>query len=439
VQLQEAKEGSESIKNVSWNNYFISPVLQNLINKTLANNRDLKIAVLNLESTKAQYGVSSASLYPQLNLNGQYYKSDPTSYASQPPYLALINASYEVDLFGKVASTRKSALETLLSQEQNKKTVEISLISQVVSTYLDFLAAKEIFEISKEAYKIQEKQTEIIGLNYKNGIASMTDVITADSLLLQAKINYQNYTSALENSKNALALLVGTNVDEFLMESVNGETLNTRIKLEDITVAEKLLEDLPSSNLLSRPDIKMAEHNLKAANASIGAARAAFFPSISLTGSAGYGSTDLSTLFSNRFWIFNPQINIPIFTGFQNKSNLEIAEIRKNIYILDYEQAIQNAFFESLNAFEARKIYKLNLESSQADTRAKSAAFDISKARYDVGMDSMQTLLSANINLLLARQNEITARKDYIIALVNLYKVLGGGSDVDEQVKDKDK
>ena len=429
VPLEKVTDNSKtSITKISWQEYFTSPHLQQVIQLALVNNRDLKVANLNIESAQATHNIVRADLMPNINATAIMTRQGvPSTFAAFTPrtqYRAgLALTSYEIDFAGRLRSLKKSALEDFLATEQARNVTRIALIAETANAYVQFLVDNENLKITAKNTEAQEGRYKFMKLRYENGIASKADLLEITALLEQAKISSETYTKLVQQDKNSLMLLTGT-FDE--------KSLPLNSTLSDIKINESLLDSLPSESLLARPDIRQAEHELLSANADIGAARAAFFPSITLTGSYGYGSRDLDSLFSSKVWAFAPQVSLPIFSGGRNVANLEIANLRKKIEILQYEKAIQTAFKEASDELANRQAAAKQLESTQVAFEARQSFYKIAEFRWKEGIDSNLNLLDANVNLLTAEGQRANLQKQYLANLINLYKVLGGGSEVYE-------
>lgn len=426
VVLQQDDITKKKITSVTWQEFFQSPDLQRVIQKALDNNRDLKIANLNIELAEGANGVARANLLPSISAVGSETRQGvpPAFAAIIPKRQYRVNAtlaSYELDFFGKLRSLKKSAVENFLATEQARNITKIAIISSVVNAYSQILLDHEILEITKENLAAQSDRYKFVELRYKNGIDSQSDLLSAKVLIETAKTNVETYTKYVAQDKNALMILLGK-FDE--------DSLPKDAAIDDIKISENLLNSLPSESLLLRPDIVQAEHILKSANADIGAARAAFFPSISLSGNYGYQSRDLKTLFDSTGWTFAPQINLPIFSGGRNFANLKIANVRKKIEIIEYEKTIQTAFREALDQFAEREALSSQVKSFDEILKARQKSYEISELKHKAGISSALNVLDAKISFLTAKQNQATIKKDHITNLVNLYKVLGGGSDI---------
>jgi multidrug efflux system outer membrane protein len=415
IAFQDSSTEVNQIKLVRFEEFFLSKEMQSVIQMALENNRDLKLAVLNIEKLRIKYNIKKSELFPNVDLEASYLKS-----SDKAQYSAGFSVAYEIDFFGKIQSLKNASLAEFLAEKENKKIVEIFLISEVVNLYLEAIKNKQNLLISEEILDISNQNFEIINAKYNKGYISKQELNDAISYLEENKILYTESKKNFNESKNNLSLLVGKDIkDENLLAS-----------FEDISFAENLLNEVPSSTLLKRPDIKKAEQMLIASNANIGAARAAFFPSVSLTGFTGYASDDLNNLFKSNYWEFNPKITLPIFTGGLNKANLDLANLRKQESIILYEKAIENAFYESLNAINLKSANKLSSDYALNSTNSKLEKHNIYKARYSNGIETKEMMLKSHIEYLKSLQNTNEKRNQYYMSIANLYKVFGGGSEI---------
>jgi multidrug efflux system outer membrane protein len=429
VPLEKSSEEKTKISKISWKEFFKSADLQRVIQLALDNNKDLKVANLNIESTQAAYGIVRSSLLPTVSgvasKTRQGVPSAFSSFTAKKQFRAnLTLSSYELDFFGRLRSLKKSALEDFLATAQARNVTEISLIAETANAYSQLLLDQKILEISEANFEAQSKKTDLIKLRYENGIDSKSTFLTALALVEAARITVDSYSKIVEQDKNSLMLLTGVFSEKSLPKITS---------LDEIKIAEKTLDLIPSEVLLSRPDIKQAEHELKAANADIGAARAAFFPSISLTGNYGYGSKQLSSLFDSKAWTFAPQINLPIFSGGKNFANLKSANVQKKIEIIQYEKAIQTAFREAKDELAARESLVSQLKSSDEILDAKTEIYEISQRRNKAGIINSLDRLDSEMSMLASEEDQATTKKEYIANLINLYKVFGGGSELKEE------
>ena len=329
--------------------------------------------------------------------------------------------SYELDFFGRVQSLRDQALEQYLATEQAHRSARISLISQVAAAYLALAADRERLRIARETLETQLQSFELVRSRFQAGIATALDLNQSRTAVEGARLDIARFTTLTAQDENALVLLAGAPVDPGLLPEALAE---------NITPAGDLAPGLPSDVLLRRPDILQAENLLKGFNASIGAARANFFPKISLVSSLGFGSNDLAGLFTgNSFmWSFAPRVTLPLFDGGANKAGLAVAGADRDAAVAQYEKTIQTAFREVADALAQRGTISGQLAAQQALTDATAETYQMSQARYSQGIDSYLQVLDAQRSLYSARQNLIGVRLARLASQVTLYKVLGGGT-----------
>lgn len=422
--------GEQTVSQMAWTEFFQSGPLQELIKTALDNNRDLRVAALNIEAARAQYRVQRADLLPSINANATgTIQATPDNALFNPlqpdrleTYTAnLATTAYELDLFGRVRSLNENALQQYFATEEARHTTQIALIAEIANAYLNYHADRKLLGLTQHTFETQQESYDVIKKSFDMGIGSQLDVSQAATLVETARANHAQYLRRVAQDKNALTLLVGKPLDDTVL---NAESL------DDIKIMQDLPVGLASDVLLQRPDIRQAEHQLKAANANIGAARAAFFPRISLTASAGLASNELSDLFkSGSAWAWNiaPQLTVPIFQGGRNKANLEFAKANQKIAVAQYEKAIQSAFREVSDELAARGTYTDQLNAQKALVAASQQSYDLSMARYKAGVDSHLTVLDSQRALYTAQQNEIVVQLQRLSNLVGLYKALGGG------------
>jgi multidrug efflux system outer membrane protein len=395
----------------------------------LENNRDLRVAVLNIERSRAQYQIQRSDLVPKVDANAEAtYQRIAENFSSTklPQTIHQYNvglgvSSYELDLFGRVRSLKDQALEQYLATEQARRSVQISLVSQVAATYLTLAADRERLQLAKETLDNQQESFKLTRSRHEAGISSALDLNQSQTSVDAARVDIARFTTLVAQDENALNLVVGSPVPADLLPLSLSEALTA---LKDVPPG------LPSDVLLRRPDILQAEGVLKGANANIGAARAAFFPRITLVSNVGFGSDDLAGLFkSGSFvWKFAPQISLPIFDGGSNAAKLTVAEVDRDIAVAQYEKAIQSAFREVADALAQRGTIDDQLAAQQSLTDATSESYRLSRARYEKGVDSYLAVLDSQRSLYGAQQNLIGTRLSRLANLVTLYKVLGGGN-----------
>lgn len=411
--------------DIGWRDFFRDPRLQRLIELALENNRDLRVSMLKVEQARAQYRVQRASLAPTLSLTGTGTRtpadlsySGSASVASD--YQAAASASWELDFFGKVRSLTNDAWHTYLSTAQARKAAEISLVSEIADQYLTMLSYDAALAVTKDTLDAEQHSYDLTKTEFDTGTGSELDLREAAGVLKQAHANYENELRLRAQAENALVLLVGAPLPADLPA---GLSLDSQNLLADIPAG------LPSDLLTRRPDIIEAEETLKAANANIGAARAAFFPSISLTGDFGTASMSLGKLFKpgQLAWDFGPTITMPIFEGGANRANLDVAKLEKDEDVASYEKAIQTAFREVADGLAARGTYDQQIRDLRDYTDAEQRRYTLSDLRYKNGVDSYLSVLTAQTDLYSARQSLITADLARLTNLVDLYQYLGGG------------
>ncbi|PJO22179.1 multidrug transporter [Burkholderia glumae AU6208] len=413
--------------DLGWRDFFADQRLQALIEIALKHNRDLRVAVLNIEAARAQYRITRAGLLPSLDGSGtgniqRLPAGVSTTGAADMTrtYNVGASASWELDLFGRVRSLKDAALAQYLSTAQARKAAEISLISQVADQYLTLLSTDDLLKVTEDTLKTARDSYHLTKLQFDNGTGSELDLRQAQTVVEQALANQQAQARARAQALNALALLIGQPLPDDLPA---GLPLDSQGLLADIPAG------LPSDLLTRRPDIMEAEQTLLAANANIGAARAAFFPRISLTAAFGTASPTLGGLFKagTAAWSFAPNLALPIFEGGSNLANLDLAHVRKRIEIANYEKAIQTAFREVSDGLAARGTYDQQIAALSRNEAAQRRRYALSDLRYRNGADSYLAVLTAQTDLYTAQTTLISARLARWTNLVDLYRALGGG------------
>lgn len=422
-------DGTPAAADIGWREFFPQPELQALIERALGNNRDLRVAALNAEEAQARYRISRAEQFPGLDVQGTgQAQSVPGSvslfgggYEMRQYSVGLGFTAFELDLFGRVRSLKRSALEEYLSLDETRTAAEISLIASVANAWLALVADEALLDLTRETLESQRNSLALTRLRFGAGIVSEVDVYQAEIAVRNAEVNLARYTRQAEQDRNALEFLVGEPLPADL--GAAGRNLAGELFAGDLPAG------LPADLLERRPDIRAAEHALRAANANIGAARAAFFPSISLTAFSGRAHQELSQLFGDgeRTWNYSPQLRVPIFAGGANRANLDVAKLRKQIDVARYEQAIQGAFREVADALAARATLDDQLEAQAALTQAAEAAYGLADMRYRTGIDSYLTTLIAQRDMYTAQLALVDTQLARTVNLVQLYKALGGG------------
>jgi multidrug efflux system outer membrane protein len=432
---------------IGWRDFFTDSRLQQLIEIALENNRNLRIAVLNVAASEAQYRVQRGALFPAISATGSGLveklpanatvplsgPGGPTGSSGAAPgpaggsggtihyYSAGIGfTSYELDLFGRERSLTTQAFEQYLAQSETRRSTQISLVSEVATAYFAVLADRQLLSLTQDTLRSETESYNLTKAMYDADTTTLLSLRQAESLVDAARASLAQYQRQLSQDIHALTLVLGQSIP---VDLPGGIDLDTEGPLADLPAG------LPSELLARRPDIMAAEHDLRAANANIGAARAAFLPSIQLTGSGGTASNRLGDLFSKGTgtWSFTPTINVPLFTGGRNRANLDLAHIEKNMAVARYELTIQTAFREVSDALNARETYQDQRNSEQALVAADAEAYRLAEMRFRSGVDSYLTPLDAQRSLYAAQQQLVAIRQAELANQVTLYKTLGGG------------
>jgi multidrug efflux system outer membrane protein len=406
--------------DIEWQSYFSDPQLQQLITLALQGNRDLRVAALNIEQARAQYQIRGADRFPTVNVGVTGSRTPNAAGGITSVYNAGFTVSaWEIDFFGRIASLKEVALAQYLATEEGRKGVQISLVAAVATGWLNLLADEELLAITRQTLATREESLRLSKLRFDNGATSELDFRQAQSLTEAARVALAQQQRQRALDENALVLLLG-------------QPLPAGFRVTGTTSAVALAElpaGLPSELLARRPDIRQAEQQLLAANANIGAARAAFFPRIALTAGVGTASSHLSNLFSSGSWGWTlaPQALLPIFDAGRNQANLESATAARSIAVAQYEKSIQVAFREVADALAGRATLGEQLRAQQAQADAEAARFNLSDLRYRNGVASYLDLLDAQRALFTARQAVVQTRLLQLQNQVTLYKTLGGG------------
>ena len=416
-----AATASAVAADIAWQDFFKDARLKRLIELSLQNNRDLRIAVLAIEQTRAQYQVRRADELPTLNAGITGSRGPVASGAISSTYTAGFSiTAYELDFFGRVRALSQAAQAQLLGSEEARKTVQISLLASVANTYLNLLANDELLRVTRESLATRQESLRLTQLKFDNEAASKLELSQSQSLLEGAKAAFAQTTRLRAQDENALTLLVGQPLPADLPA---GLPINAQGMLPDLPAG------VPSDLLTRRPDIRQAEQQLLANNANIGAARAAFFPRITLTGSAGVVSNDLDTLFNKgtTAWTFVPQLLLPIFDYGRNQANLESAKVARDIAVAQYEKAIQTGFREVADALAGRATLGEQLRAQNAQLAAEQTRMELTDLRFKHGASNAFDVLDAQRSLFAVQQAAVQVQVQQAQNLVTLYKVLGGG------------
>ncbi|WP_150305582.1 AdeC/AdeK/OprM family multidrug efflux complex outer membrane factor [Pseudomonas saliphila] len=421
---------NEQTADLNWSQFFQDPALRELIGVALENNRDLRIAALNVDATRALYRIQRSDLFPSISADGGGNRSrtpaslNPMGEADiSSQYSATLGIGWELDLFGRLSSLREQALEEYLATEAAQRSVQISLIAAVANTYLTWQADQALLEITRGTLETYDESLALTQRSFDIGVASSLELTQARTAVETARSSLARYTRLVAQDRNALAQLLGQRLPTDSVQPIN-------LRYSYLT---ELPVGLPSELLVNRPDIVEAERRLRGANANIGAARAAFFPSISLTGAAGSASSDLDGLFESGsdYWSFSPSISLPIFNAGRLRANLDYAEIIRDARVAEYERSIQEAFRDVSDGLAARDTYVQQVQAQSDLVEASESYFQIAERRYRTGVDSYLTLLDAQRQLFTAQQQLIGDRLSQLISEVELFKALGGGWQAD--------
>jgi multidrug efflux system outer membrane protein len=442
----EAAPGSAQrpAAQIGWREFFTDPKLQSLIEQALLHNYDAQVAVLNIAAARAQYQIQRADLFPKISASAveevEKFPAAVAPLASGAGTTTGVGAtgatggsgifryfdvgvgftSYELDLFGRIRSLNHAKLQQYLGYVETRRSTQISVIAEVANAYLTWLADAKLLRITEDTLNSQQQSLNLIRLTFEGGTGTALDLHQAEITVATAQANLAQYRRQVAQDQNALVLLLGVPIPADVAADV---------ELDEETLLTDLPAGVPSEVLVQRPDILAAEHNLIAANADIGAARAAFFPSILLTGTYGTASTQLSGLFTrgSTAWTFSPQISLPIFAGGANVASLNLAKVQKNILVVEYEQAIQTGFREVADALAGRATLDAQVEADTALVQASSESFRLSNMRFTGGVDNYLGVLDSQRLLYSAQQSLVSVKLARLQNLVTLYKALGGG------------
>ncbi|MDT7848186.1 efflux transporter outer membrane subunit [Methylophilus sp. VKM B-3414] len=409
---------------LSWQTYFADADLQRLIQVGLEHNRDLKTAVLRMDEAKATYGVQKADRLPTIQGNLNYDRSRTVFSSSQAFEAELYRvgvgiSDYEIDVFGRVKSLTQSALEQYLAVAENRQAVQTTLITEIATQYVNFLAINDQLKLAQQTLDDRKQTLQRTQRRFEAGLDQVLDVKAAQIQVEQVQAQLAQWQRQLATTQNALYLLLG--------ETSHRTPLPVKplaaLKLADVTPG------LPSTLLTRRADIRAAEHQLKSANASIGAARAAFYPRLQLTTNVGLVNSDFSKLFSDtgsNYWAFSPQLVLPIFNYGRNKANLNLAQARQHIEVVNYEKTIQTAFKEVMDILSTRSVIAEEFAARERLRELESSRLQLVKRKLDQGLVTYLELLDAQRSVLDAQSQAVQIQQQALQNQVGLYKALGG-------------
>lgn len=411
---------------VLWEEQFTDPHLQELIRIGLSNNRDMRIAILNVAEYEAQYRISRSKLIPTVGLDASYSRGTNTSRSITNPettvdtYKIGLGLSWEIDLFGKVRNTKNMVLEQYFAQYENQRAVQISLVAAIANAYYTYIADKELLALSNETLITEQDSYKLTKNKYDIGSASELELSQAQTAVASAEINVANYERVLKLDYNQLLLLVGTTLPKF---DALSKITDISIKPISLLTKESIIEN--------RPDILASEHMLKAANFNIGVARASLLPSISFSGVLGLASDSFGNLFNSdhKLWSLGPSISMPIF-NMALYANLDVVDIQKQKAIANYEKTIQSAFKEVSDAADSFEKLNKQYVSQQKLYEATEKYFDMADLRYNQGVDSYLTRLDAQRQFVAARQGLVSTKLALLSTHINLFKAIGGSAPI---------
>ncbi len=407
-----------SARDIGWRDFFLDTRLDRLIDLALANNRDLRGAVLNIERARAQYRIQRAAMLPSIDAQGSFIRQKipaSSTYGIPTPVSGYFDAdlsitSYEVDLFGRVRSLTHAALEQYVAQEEARRSAQLTLIAEVANAYLTLASDRELERLARQTLESQEHSFTLQEKQHETGTVSGLDVAQSQTTVEQARADTARFEGNVAQDIDALTLLVGTSIDPALLPArFDSDTLGL----------EPLPAGVPSAVLLRRPDVLEAEHTLRAANPDIGAPRAAFFPDITLTANLFKSGTGA--------WAFEPLMSLPIFHGGALMGGLDVAHVDRKIALAQYEKAIQSGFREVADALALTATLNRRRAAQETLVEATGQAYKLSQRRYEVGRDSYLEVLDSQRSDYAARQGLITAHLAEQSNRVTLYKALGGG------------
>jgi multidrug efflux system outer membrane protein len=423
----QAASDMPTAQQLKWQEFFTDKKLQKIIETALSNNRDLRLAALNVERARALYGIQRAELFPAVNAVGAGSKQRiPENVMGFPEALTIerydVNlsiSSWELDFFGRIRSLKDQALETYLATEQTRRSAQIALMAEVARAYLTLAADRENLKLARATLETQQAAYDLIERSYQIGVASELDLRRAQTQVDAARRDVPRYTQLAAQDQNALDLLAGAPVPEEMLP----------MDLSSVTPPQAIGPGLSSEVLLNRPDILAVEHRLKGAYAFVGVARAALFPRISLTTSVGTASDELSGLFNSGTgtWNFAPQVVMPIFDA-RTWAALRVSKADQQIILTQYEKAIQTAFREVADALAVQGTIDQQVSAQQSLVDAVAETYRLSNARYTKGIDSYLSVLDSQRSLYAQQQALVSLRLAKLANQVRLYAVLGGGA-----------
>lgn len=430
----ELVQADAQFSQLGWDQFFNDPQLKKLIDVALENNRDVRIALERVLEAQAQFGIARSDQFPAFGISGSgevtRTPSDMRLGVPQAPAISRTFhagvgiTAFELDFFGRLRNLSEAAYQQFLASAESQRTVQISVVAAVAESYLRWRAAQTMLQLTQQTEKSRQESLNLVTHLYEVGTASALDLEQARLQLDTVRADLKEMQRQVEQAKNALELVLGTTLPDDLPAS---------IPFSQEQIVSSIPVGLPSSLLIRRPDIRAAEHQLRAAYANVGAARAAFFPQVSLTGLLGLASPSFSNLFrsGNDFWQYSPQISLPLFSG-NVEGAYDLAKARQNIAISEYEKTIQTAFKEVADALAGEATYKEQLDALRAMESSAAESLRLANLRYETGIDSFLQVQTAEVNLYTTQLKFVQVGLESLLNRLNLYKALGGGWNFDE-------
>lgn len=417
---ESAESSNRAAEEIGWRDFFDEPRLLGLIGLSLTNNHDLRVAVLNVEQSRAQYRIYRASSLPEVSGSSDFARSHASDRTVDAWSARIGMTSYEVDFFGRVRSLNAQALQKFLATIEGRKSAQIALVSELASHYFTLQQLKAQLEVARQTLSSVEESYALNGKSFQAGNISELDVRIAESQVQSARIGVVSYERRIAQAENYLALLVGGPIPA---------NLPPALPFDAERLVAAIPAGLPSELVQRRPDILEAEYTLMAANAQIGAARAAFFPSVRFNTSIGTTSSQFDQLLSagTGVWSFSPQITVPLFSGGRNRADFEAAKVGAAIAVANYQKAIHRAFREVADALVADRSYSLQASAQTALVEAQRRRLDLATLRYRQGDGTYLEVLSAQQDHYSAQQSDLETRLNRLVSRIALYKALGGG------------
>lgn len=417
---------------VAWQDFFQQPQLRSLIETALAHNRDLRIAALNVEAARAQFQIQRSAQWPSLAASASGTRGHSAQAGGR-----IVNTfsaglgipAWELDFFGRIASLKDAALAQYLASDEARQAAELALVASVAQAWFTLLADEQLLALARQTLQTRQESTQLAELQFKAGVLSELDWRSAQSLLEAARSTLAQQQRQRSIDENTLAVLIGQSLPADIATWLQSEAARLPSATSDSPALTPIAVGLPSELLTRRPDIRAAEQQLIAAHAHIGAARAAFFPSISLTGQYGSTSAELSGLFKSGTWGFSvgPSLTLPIFNMGRNQANLELAQTQRQIALAQYEKSIQAAFKEVADALAGRDTLSQQLQATTAQLNAERRRLELAELRWQNGAASSLDVLDARRSLFALEQASVQTTLAHWLNHIQLYKALGGG------------